>query len=179
MNLSYLFSLEPKQSSVMLRRSTCCLNQIPGIVLIRTEHPLTFHLPLITASQPSRESHRMTHRAEYKWLRQPLCRQWCMVVGDYVLLYCHSPAIPCPQSWRIFQSGFLLIHCKCTCLHWKSLCHPLLKSENPNQPTPVLLRRILISRSHTLTSHKSFQQRSTQWHHRTWHFLMNSYQQPN
>ena len=131
MTLSYLFSLESKQSSVVLQRSTRCFEQSSVILLIGTEHPLTFHLPLSTSYQPSHASHGMTHRVEYKWLRQPLFRQWCIVGGNYMLLNCHSPAILSPQSWRISQSGFLLICFKLACTHWTSLCHPQLISAKP------------------------------------------------
>ena len=66
MTLSYLFSLASNQISVMLRRSTSCSEQISGIVLIGTAYPLTFHIPLNIAYQPSCASHGLTHSVEYK-----------------------------------------------------------------------------------------------------------------
>ena len=163
----------------MLRHSTRWLEQSSGIVLVGTAHPLMLHLLLNTASHPSRASHGPTHMVEYKWLRQPLCCQWCMVGGYYVLLDFHSPAILCPQSCRIFEIRILFIHCKCACPQWISLCNTLLKSANPSQPAPVLLHSISLLRSYTLTSCKSFQECSTQLHHITWHFVMSFDQRPN
>ena len=68
----------------MLQRSTCCLEQISGIVLVGTAHPMTFHLPINTTSQPSRASHGTTHRwnisdfaslfvASGAWLSETMC----------------------------------------------------------------------------------------------------------
>ena len=105
MTLSYLFLLESNQSSVMLRRSTRFLEHSSGKVLIGTEHPMTFHLPLYTASQTSCASHGPPNRVEYKWLCRPLCSQWSMVDGDYVVLDYHYPVILCLQYWRIFKSN--------------------------------------------------------------------------